>query len=133
MACEESVDAYLNSYCASATLSTVIIGPTVTVTTTQAVTTITQTETVTKPGQTTTTTVTASVTCPPSGQCNSPRTNSTAVLAPSNTSAQKSTLALGALLGLCMILLIIVTTGWVWTFTAMKKKERENRNLQMKR
>ena len=44
-----------------------------------------------------------------------------------NTSVQHTApvAALGALLGLSMILLAIVTAGWVWTLLVMKRKKSE--------
>ena len=132
MACEEQVDAYLNSYCKSALPSTVTAGPTVTVTTTHASTTITETATVTTVSTTsitTTSTKTVYSTCSPSGECNLSGTNSTALLAPS-TASQKPTLVLGALLGLCIVALLIVTTGWIWTYSVLKRNARTDDNSQ---
>lgn len=136
-ACEEQVDAYLNSYCASATASTTTIngGPTTTVTLIEAALTLTQTETITSTSRTTVTdtreaaaTVTVTSTCvlsAPGSQCSAlASTNSNAELLAQSNSNHKSVLALGALLALSVVVLLVVTVGWVCTCFAVKKKDR---------
>lgn len=136
------MDAYLNSYCESATPLTKIInsGPTTTITVTDPALTFTQTETITITSHTTVTnageTVTSTVTCTPSArgsQCIPSSTNSTTTFLAQSSREHNSVLALGALLALVMVVLLTVITGWVWTCSVMKKREMMNNNSDLMR
>ena len=140
--CESQVSTFLDNYCqrntpsTTTTTSTATVRSTVTTTTrihttvtipkTQRVTTTnTEVVTTTLPCQTLTSISTKTVT--------QELTSKTCDILASEGSSKASTsvqhtapvAALGALLGLFMILLTIVTAGWVWTLCVMKRKKSE--------
>ena len=106
---------------------------------TTMLTTITSTlnaaSTVTK-NSTLTSTITLSPTCTPA-RCNLASTTSAAKITtcnpnttvlmvqkdqPMNSKSQIPTIALGALLGLLVVLLVVVTVGWMWTGRSTRKR-----------
>ena len=119
--CEDEVDAFLNSYCADlAALAAVTPPPTLhpTITPSQC----TQ--------ATLTTTVTPSCTNPAAGGGNSfqvtipiPDSGESDQLPLTVETGSVPTLVLAALLGLSVLLLAVVSTGWVCTCLVMKKRE----------
>ena len=115
--CEIEVDAFLNSYCADLTAIS-------TLPTTSAV------DYVVTPSQCTQTTVTTTVTpsCTNSGGTFQVTIPILSMESEDRSSLASETnnapiLALGALLGLFVVLLAVMTTGWVCTCLIMKKRE----------
>ena len=45
----------------------------------------------------------------------------------SETEARSTTVALGSLLGLCLVLMLVVTGGWLYTCKALKTQKRIQR------
>ena len=147
--CEVEVDAFLDNYCASATFTNTVTTThmiTTTITSTQPATTVTQHQTVTSTSTTTstltvaetritTTSITVSPSCSPSppSQCSqtcppsppsqhSESATTNAILYDDTKTTQIPMLALGALSGLSVVLLVVVTAGWVWTCSNMRKR-----------
>ena len=147
--CERRVSTFLDNYCSSNTPSTSTTRC-LTTTDTQIVTTTLpcQTVTTTQPCQivtrqltsTTTVPVTVSPTCTDTTadfvKSTQTHTNTTTTYESLEKNGNKfemstgsasgaPTAVLGVLFGLSMILLVVVTTGWVWTLWKMKKKTSE--------
>ena len=136
--CERKVSTFLDNYCSSNTPSTstttrtTTVRPTETTTTTHVETTTLPCETVTHQ-RTTTTTVNVTIYDITNPAEKSSQTSTSVQPIVTNNRNDKlggsangaPVAALGALLGLSMILLLIVTAGWVWTLCAMKRKKSE--------
>ena len=125
IACEQQVDSYLNSYCTSAIPATVTQGPTTTITSTQV-----QAQTTVTRVQATTVTETSISTVTVSSSQSGQTTVSVGTMVPSSqtssSNVQRVELALAALFGLAIIVLMAVIAGWVLTYSIMKKRAREN-------
>ena len=126
--CEKQVDGFLNNYCASAT-------PSIDLVTMPTTNNITVTETVRRdeasisqtdaPIQSRITTFIATVT-----ETTTPE-QSMGARSSFNLVMDSTPLAvLGALLGLSVVLLAVVTTGWVWTCCVMKKRGEKKSPVQ---
>ena len=119
--CEEELDRFLNDYCASATYTSTVTTTTTRWKTTSTITT-TEISTVTATRISTTCSVAIHSVSPkhtPLVYFNKSINDEAAAIEHSD---QKGTVALGVLLGLSLLLLAVLATGWILTCLKMKRR-----------